>query len=85
MRTPMHMPASFGGQVVRSWQAFPSKRIVFGILHRRSGPAVESPDGRKEWWLDGRFQAMQAGESGNHNNGPLQHVLGTFPGYEDRP
>ena len=26
----------------------------YGQLHRDDGPAVEYPDGRKEWWLHGK-------------------------------
>jgi hypothetical protein len=25
-----------------------------GLLHRTDGPAVENPDGKREWWVDGK-------------------------------
>jgi len=26
----------------------------YGQLHRDDGPAIEYPDGRKEWWVNGQ-------------------------------
>lgn len=29
--------------------------LVFGLLHRVNGPAVECADGQKEWWINGQI------------------------------
>src|SRR5690606_40632873 len=30
-----------------------SSDLVRGFLHRKDGPAIIYPDGRKEWWVNG--------------------------------
>jgi hypothetical protein len=33
-----------------------------GNLHRDDGPAVEAPDGIREFWVDGKFIGSEQGE-----------------------
>lgn len=37
--------------------AGPSSRcnFLFNKLHREDGPAIEYPDGGKEWWVNGKL------------------------------
>lgn len=42
----------------RAWRNWLGKHGEL-VLHRVDGPAVENDDGRKEWWVRGKYVAYE--------------------------
>ena len=58
------------------------KNRAMNIFHREDGPAIEYPDGSKEWWLDGKLHREESscGDKAWVINGKLHREDG--PAYE---
>jgi hypothetical protein len=61
-----------------------------GILHREDGPAIEHPDGSKEWWIngaihreDGPAAEFSDGSKEWYINGKLHRIDGPAVVYPD--
>ena len=63
-------------------------RNARGKLHREEGPAVEYPDGSKEWWVDGataRTAPRSSRLTGRRNGGNMDGGTGRMPRLENTP
>jgi len=85
MKLPEHSPSTMDKGI----DPVPLSRLWYGVrgLHRRHGPAVELPNGRKQWMLhgechrsDGPAVEAPSGEMGWYLNGQY-HIL-PIPGVD---
>lgn len=62
---PMHMHA-------RTWLTMGTT----GYFHRVNGPAIESSDGSKEWWINGRRISLELTFiAGHRRNSPDYRII----------